>query len=346
MLDSCCLLNQTMTPFADIAQSTPTSNAIAAAVDQGYALGEVLECELLRRGFNHVYGLCFIDGRRVVARLCANRPRGAPNTDYEAALLAHLKAAGAAVAASLPTRCGAAATSMALPEGKRTLMLFEHLEGDPPGDALPDIEATGRGLALLHQAGQNYDGPTSRYALELPQLLGASVRSLCAAPTMDEGLRADVLAIAQRLDERIAAMPELTRVNCHGDCHGSNNFMTDSLEGTRIASFFDFDDAGPGLLAYELAVYLWAMLPRKVDADLDPLACEQWRHYISGYRSVRPIGAADFSAIASFVVVRHFWLLAEYAGRIDVWGTQTMPRTWLRKQVQLLIAWESLQTPQ
>lgn len=68
-----------MTPFADIAQTTPTSNAIAAAVNQGYALGEVLECELLRRGFNHVYGLRFIDGRRVVARLCANRPRGAPN---------------------------------------------------------------------------------------------------------------------------------------------------------------------------------------------------------------------------------------------------------------------------
>lgn len=135
-------------------------------------------------------------------------------------------------------------------------------------------------------------------------------------------------------------------MNCHGDCHGSNNFMTDSLEGARIASFFDFDDAGPGLLAYELAVYLWAMLPRKVDADLDPTAREQWRHYISGYRSVRPIEATDFAAIASFVAVRHFWLLAEYAGRIDVWGTQTMPRTWLRKQVQLLTAWESLQTPQ
>jgi hypothetical protein len=37
--------------------------------------------------------------------------------------------------------------------------------------------------------------------------------------------------------------------------------------------------------------------------------------------------------------------MGEYAGRIAVWGTQTMPTSWLRKQVELLTAWESLETP-
>ncbi|CAJ0822443.1 hypothetical protein [Ralstonia flaminis] len=59
----------------------------------------------------------------------------------------------------------------------------------------------------------------------------------------------------------------------------------------------------------------------------------------------RAIGDADFAAIALFVVVRHFWLMGEYAGRVDVWGTQAMTKTWLQKQVELLTAWESLQTP-
>jgi Ser/Thr protein kinase RdoA (MazF antagonist) len=328
-----------------VAQSTPTGKAVGQVVACDYALGQVVDCVLLRRGFNHVYGLRFADGRRAVARLSADRPRGAPNTDYEAAFLRHVKAAGAGVAASLPAREGAASTPMQLPEGVRRLMLFEHLEGDPPGESLPDVEATGRGLALLHEAGGSYRGPPSRYRLELPQLLRASLAHLCAAPTMDDALRADFTAIAQRLEARIEGTPSLTRVACHGDCHGSNNFMTEGADGARVASFFDFDDAGPGFLAYELCVYLWAMLPRKVGGELDGAERERWRRYLAGYRSVRAIGAADFEAIARFIAVRQFWLMGEYAGRIAVWGTQTMPASWLRKQVALLTAWETLQTP-
>jgi Ser/Thr protein kinase RdoA (MazF antagonist) len=328
-----------------IAQTTPTGNAIAQAVAHGYALGDIRDCALLRRGFNHVYGLSFTDGRRAVARLSAERPRGAANVDYEAALLAHLKAAGAAVAAALPARDGAVSIKMALPEGELALMLFEHLDGDPPGDVLPDIEATGRGLALLHEAGQDFKGAPSLYVLELPQLLHDSLERLSSAPTMDDTLRTEFAAIARGVEARIAAMPGLTRVHCHGDCHGSNNFMTDGPNGTRIASFFDFDDAGPGWLAYELCVYLWAILPRTAGGELDAAARERWRRYLAGYRSVRPIDSADFDAIGAFLAVRQFWLMGEYAGRIAVWGTQAMPTGWLRKQVALLTAWAALQTP-
>jgi Ser/Thr protein kinase RdoA (MazF antagonist) len=328
-----------------IAQTTPTGEAIGRAVAQGFAVGEVAHCALLRRGFNHVYGIDFAGGGRAVARLCAERPRGAPNTAYEAALLAHLKAAGVPVAASLPARDGAAAISMALPEGPRELMLFEHLEGDPPGESLADVEATGRGLALLHEAGQSYQGPASVYVLELPHLLEKPLQRLRTAPTMDDALRADFSGIAQRLAARIAALPGLTRVACHGDCHGSNNFMTDGAGGSRVASFFDFDDTGPGWLAYELCVYLWVLLPRKPGGALDAESLERWRRYIAGYRSVRPLAAADFEAISAFLAVRQIWLMGEYAGRLAVWGTQSMPTSWLRKQVELLTAWSSLETP-
>lgn len=328
-----------------IAQTTPTGAAIAQCVRRDYALADIVACELLRRGFNHVYGLRLADGQRAVARLSAARPRGAPNCAYEAALLIHLKARGAAVAAPLATRTGAAATTMDLPEGPRTLMLFEHLEGDAPGDALADIEATGRGLAQLHAAGEGYQGPASRYVLELPYLLDASLQRLSTAPTMDDGLRAAFGAIAQRLRERITALPALTRVACHGDCHGSNNFMRDGPGDTRLAAFFDFDDAGPGWLAYDLCVYLWVQLPRKADRPLDAAAHERWRRYLAGYRSLRPPPPADFEAIGAFVAVRQFWLMGEYAGRLDVWGTQSMPTAWLREQVGLLTAWAALATP-
>lgn len=330
---------------AAVAQTTPAGHAIARVVAQHYDLDGITECALFRRGFNHVYGLRFADGSQRVARLSADRPRGAPNVEYEAALLAHLQRAGVSVAASLPTRDGAAAATMQLPEGERVLMLFEHLAGEAPGDSLRDVEATGRALALLHEAGESFRGPDSLYALELPQLLWASLRHLGGAPTMDDALREAYTAIARRLEARIADLPALTRVVCHGDCHGSNNFMNDRPDGTRVASFFDFDDAGPGCLAYELCVYLWAMLPRKVGGALDASELERWRAYLAGYRSVRAIAQSDIDAIAAFVAVRQFWLLGEYAGRVAVWGTQTLPTSWLRKHVDVLAFWETMRTP-
>jgi Ser/Thr protein kinase RdoA (MazF antagonist) len=328
-----------------IAQSTPHGEAIAQVVKSAYALGDVTRCVLFRRGFNHVYGLTFAGGRRAVARLHAERPRGAPNTEYEAALLAHVQLAGVSVAACLPAADGAVAVPMQLPEGSRLLMLFEHLDGEPPGDNLADVEATGHDLALLHTAAEDYHGPASRYVLQLPHLLERPLRTLWGAPTMTDVLRVEFDAIAQRLAERIESLSGLARVACHGDCHGSNNFMVDGSEGRRVSSFFDFEETGPGWLAYELCVYLWAMLPRKPGGKLDEEALERWRRYLAGYRAVRPLAAADFDAIAAFVSVRQFWLMGEYAGRADVWGTESIPTSWLRKQVELLHAWDAMATP-
>ena len=336
-----------MITLADTAieQTTPTAQGIADVVSANYNSGEVIDCALLRRGFNHVYGLRFADGKQAVARLAAARPRGATNVTYEAALLTHLKTACAAVAATLPTSDEADCVLLALPEGERQFILFDHLEGETPGDCLADIEATGRGLALLHEAGNGYDGPESNYMLELPYLLDESLKRLLAAPTLDAHLRSEFSALAERLNEQIAAMADLTRVHCHGDCHGGNNFVNTAAAGGRVASFFDFDDAGPGQLAYDLGVFLWANMPQDVGSTLGEDALKKWRHYLDGYRSLRPICEADFAAIMPFVAMRQFWLMGEYAGRHAVWGTQAMPTSYLRKQAARMRDWEQLETP-
>ena len=337
-----------MITLADTAieQTTPTAQGIADVVSANYNFGKVVGCALLRRGFNHVYGLRFADGKQAVARLAAARPRGATNVSYEAALLTHLKTAGAAVAATLPTSGAADCVLLALPEGERQLILFDHLEGETPGDCLADIEATGRGLALLHEAGNGYVGPESNYTLELPYLLDESLKRLLSFPTLDAHLRSEFSALADQLNEQIAAIADLTRVHCHGDCHGGNNFVNTAADGSRVASFFDFDDAGPGHLSYDLCVFLWVNMPQGVGSTLDEDALKKWRHFLAGYRSVRPIGEADFAAIMPFVAVRQFWLMGEYAGRLAVWGTQAMPASYLRKQAARMRNWGQLSTPQ
>jgi Ser/Thr protein kinase RdoA (MazF antagonist) len=328
-----------------IAQSTPTAAAIAALVCRHFALGDISECELLRRSFNQVYGLRFGDGRRVVARLSSQRPRGEPNIAYEAALLRHLRQRGVPVAACLPAANGSDSVAVHLPEGERALMLFEHLAGEETSEAGEDIHALGQGLAALHSAAASYTGPPSRYSLDLDFLIDLPLARALQAPTMTDELRPQLRAIAARLRSRIEVTDGLSQVVCHGDCHGSNNFITTDAAGRKVAAFFDFDECGPGYLAYELAVYPWALHPRSADGEMSEKAMLRWRHFMDAYRAERAVTTQDIKAVPAFMMARQFWLMGEYAGRIPVWGSQAMPTSWLRRQVKMLKAWEAMELP-
>jgi len=329
----------------EIAQSTPTAASIASLVQAHYGLGQVVESEFLRRSFNQVYRLSFASGQRVVARLCAERPRGGPNTLFEAAALEHWAQLGCRVARCLPAASGEYAIHVPLAEGHRALMLFEHLDGEATGDSAEDIEALARGLAALHSAGESYQGLDSIYRLDLDYLLLAPLQGLLRAPTMTAELRPQFEQLGQRLHDDILALGDLCHVLCHGDAHGSNNFVVQDAEGQREAVFFDFDEAGPGYLAYELAVYPWCLYPRAPEVPPSDKMKTQWQRFISAYREARPVAGADLAAIARFMAVRQFWLLGEYAGRVPVWGSQAIPTDYLRRQVSMLRAWETLELP-
>ena len=329
----------------EFAQSTPTAGSIAALVQARYGLGEVVESEFLRRSFNQVYRLSFASGRRVVARLCAERPRGGPNVLFEAAALEHLARAGCHVSRCVPTATGEIAIQVPLPEGARTLILFEYMEGEFTGEASTDIQAFAHGMAALHQAGESYQGPASTYVLDLNHLLLRPLEGLLRAPSMTDELRPQFEKLGMRLHDEILALGELSHVLCHGDAHGQNNFIVTDAEGHSQAIFFDFDETGPGYLAYELAVYPWNMYPRVPDVQPRDEVVRRWKDYISAYCDRRPVADVDLAAIARFMAVRQFWLLGEYAGRVPVWGSQTMTTGQLRRQVALLHQWETLELP-
>ncbi len=329
----------------EIAQSTPTAASIGALVQRHYGLGQVVKTEFLRRSFNQVYRLDLASGRQLVARLCAERPRGGPNAAFEAAALAHWSQAGCQVSRCVPTPRGEVAVQVDLAEGPRALMLFDYLEGEFTSDAAEDIVAFAHGLAGLHNAGASYQGPGSRYTLDLDYLLLRPLEGLLRAPTMTAAFRPQFEALATRLHHDILAFGELTRVLCHGDAHGSNNFIVPGAQGQRQAVFFDFDEAGPGYLSYELAVYPWSLYPRTPDGVVSGKVQTQWRNFIGAYQEKRRLTNADLAAIARFMAVRQFWLLGEYAGRVPVWGSQAMPTDYLRRQLTMLQQWETLELP-
>jgi Ser/Thr protein kinase RdoA (MazF antagonist) len=317
-----------------VTYSTASADAVAMLVGAAYDLPAPLRCHLVKRGFNDSFAVTAADQARYVLRISGRRRRGDADVDAETAFLAYLDAAGVPVAPAVRNRAGALFGEAALPEGSRPMVLFRYAEGRPPDlDAAEDARAQGITLARLHTAAEAFPGRQSgRYRLDLDHLLHRPLAALREYRDMPEQAARYFRELTQRLDASVNALPDLSRVRCHGDCHGINAHIITEGKRAGEACFFDFDDGGFGYLAYDLAVHLWAQVSFQRDRHA------MWHAFIAGYRSVRAIAPADFAAISLFVAIRHIWLMGEYAERESEWGTESM--TWLPQEAEFLRAWE------
>ena len=322
--------------------TTAAAISIARWVAQHYGL-PVQQCALIRRGLNDNYAVRSADGTRYVARLYSIRPRGGFNVDFEVALLEHLASKGASVAAPVLMADRRTHVQLQFPEGLRALALFRHAEGTTP-DTLDDFDLTGRALAHIHEAARDYVGPPSRYTLDGHHLAGRTLAYLKVYPELSEDLLETYRRLVHRLLEELTEVEDgLTRVVCHGDTHGFNNHVSTDAAGTKKTMFFDFDDAGPGFLAYDLSVLPWSYLFRKSLKEPDDALRERWMHYLRGYRAGGgEVSKRDIAALPLFVQLRHLWNLGEAAGRLHHWGTNSAPVDWLQKQVDMFEAWKGL----
>ena len=320
--------------------STATAKSVSNFLATQYALQSPIECTLLRRGFNDSFEALAADGQRYVLRLSCRRLRGEADVASETDFLAYLDAVGVPVAAPVPARDGALFTSALLPEGSRPAVLFRHIEGrSPKADVAVDARAQGITLARIHAAAKDYGGTkATRYRLDLDHLLHRQAAAVMGVRTLATKTREYLTGLTSRLAASVAAAGDLTWTFCHGDCHGGNARIAEAGPRSGQAIFFDFDDGGPGYLAYDVAVYLWAnvFLQRRM---------AMWHAFIDGYRSIGPITASDFDALNLFVPIRHIWLMGEYAGRIAEWGSEAVPAAWLAQQADLLQAWEDEKLP-
>jgi Ser/Thr protein kinase RdoA (MazF antagonist) len=312
--------------------TTSRAEAVASFVARHYALPEPLRCRMLHRGFNDVYLIVTATGERYVFRLSHHRARGAADVRTETDFLAHLARCGVPVAAPVQTREGSLFVHGRAPEGMREGVLFHALAGRAPAmNSAADARANGLTLAKLHDAAESFRPSAPLYRLDLDHLLRRPLARIRDSEVLQEaGVNAvDLEEIATRTAERIERYDGLTWTHCHGDCHGGNARITDSGE----AAFFDFDDGGPGYLAYDLSVFLWAKVSFGQELH------DVWHAFVDGYRSIRPIAPGDFEAVHAFVIVRHFWLMGEYASRTREWGSE--PVDWIARETGFLRSWEA-----
>jgi Ser/Thr protein kinase RdoA (MazF antagonist) len=334
------------------AYSTISAGSIAAVLDQRYAIAPVAKCRLFQRGFNDTYELEGANGRSYMARLSNRRFRGPANVDYETALLMHLHRAGIVVGVPVSDREGRLWSAHDAPEGPRELAVFERLNGrgllsavrragNADEQTLADVAALGESLARIHLAGESFDGPPSLYRLEGPLMVDGPLGQLVAVfeGELEEDARAAAASLRARLD---ACAATLSVGHCHGDNHAGNNFIADASDGASVAGWFDFDDGGPGFLAYDLATFLWSLLLRTPAGDMTEEIPPLWRTFITAYRGGRPIPDSDYGALGVLVAVRHFWIMGNFASRLP---NTPVPVDWFRQAMDLVRKWEGLVAP-
>jgi Ser/Thr protein kinase RdoA (MazF antagonist) len=311
--------------------TTPQAGAVAQFIERHYLLTGPFRCQMLHRGLNDVYLVIAATGKRYVFRLSHHRARGSADVATETAFLAHVARLGVPVAAPIPTRDGALFLRGKAPEGNRDGVLFDALDGRVPvATSAADARANGVTLALVHNSAETFRANAAFYHLDLDHLLRRPLaRVLDSGIVEDAGVRDDLENIANRTGMAIEAFDNLGWTYCHGDCHGFNARITDVGE----AAFFDFDDGGPGYLAYDLSVFLWA----KVSFGRKLIA--MWDSFVDGYRAVRPIASNDFEATHWFVIVRHIWMMGEHASRVQEWGRESVG--WIAREADFLKAWET-----
>ena len=320
-------------PSLPVLYSTPLATAVADFVSTHYDLPGSIECKLLRRGWNDTFEVRTKDAERFIFRISKRRARGDADVASETAFLAYLDGKDIPVAAAVPVHDGSLFTSALFPEGQRPAVLFRYAEGRPSRAA--DAKANGMTLARIHDvAGGFAAGDKARYRLDLDHLLHRPLSAILALEGLSETVRTGLVDLTGRLSTGLAECAGLSWTHCHGDCHGYNANI--ALEGPRAgqAVFFDFDEGGPGYLAYDLAVFLWCCV------SFGQKQHQFWHAFIEGYRTIRELPHADFEAVHLFVPIRHLWLVGEYASRVHEWGRQAVPVDWIATQLDFMLSWE------
>lgn len=190
--------------------------------------------------------------------------------------------------------------------GERFVDLFEFIEGEAPDESELNapFRRLGRTTALLHLHARNWQRPPffERLVWDFDGCIGVGANwgDWRAAPGLGTEGRAVLEQAANVIRQRLDAFgngPERFGL-IHSDLRLANLLETGGE--TRV---IDFDDCGLGWFLYDLASALSFIETRPDVPDL----VEAW---LSGYRSVSDLSAAEEAEIPTFILLRRMTLLA------------------------------------
>ena len=216
--------------------------------------------------------------------------------------------AGVDVPITVPTTEGCRYTQVQCPDGARFAGLLKWVEGDELGSITAkdeDSESTiesfrllGQLIAQLHNHAVEWSIPRgfSRHSFDVDGFVGEQPfwGRYWESPLLEEAQQADLSSIRAEI-ERVLSSYKQTQSNyslIHADLHPHNVIV----QGSRL-HIIDFDDAGFGWHAYDLAVALYRMKDTSHYQDAKS-------SLLNGYSDLRNVNQGDEKMIEMFHVVR------------------------------------------
>jgi Ser/Thr protein kinase RdoA (MazF antagonist) len=290
--------------------STPGLAVLAEILDSRYDLGELIDAELLQHNLDASYLWRTWRGVYVV-RAHNHRWWSAAEIAGEMSVLSHLSGRGIRVPTPVAARNGAQLTTLEAPEGPRPLTVVEYLSGR---DFLPRHDARDYGalVARLHSEMMDFELPASRRGPTIENLMQDAFDPILRQTRSGSELHDYVSDLKMRVETRIGTLGIGQFPQCF--CHGDLNFANCVRTGDGALGLYDFECCGPGLRAYDLAVFRWTQ-------KLVGLHDDVWNLFLDGYGA---LGDEELAAIDLLALVRQMWMIGHDARRtaLQLLGTR------------------------
>ncbi|MFT3861795.1 phosphotransferase enzyme family protein [Micropruina sp.] len=256
-------------PFAKVARRTQVERLRRLAVRDLPAWGLAdARVRLLLHGYNTTFRIDAADGRRYALRLNTAMPKPEPNLLAEVSWLAAIAAdTGLRVPTPQRTLSGDWAARVPSPDHGRSVaaVLFSWLDGRDLGNrpTLDRARVVGRAMAILHDHASGWSLPAGAELPRFDNVLTDLPNRFDDHPALNAEAREVVLAAYQRAQAcQDQAFATDAIIPLHADLHGGNlkwvstgstggGSSGDGLANLRV---FDFDDAGLGVPALDLAI--------------------------------------------------------------------------------------------
>ncbi len=316
--------------FIDVSARTQVRRlrALAARALPAWGLSDA-SLRLLNHGYNTTFRVDADDGRRFALRVNVIPTKTDAHLRAEVAWLAALAAeTDLRVPTPQPTREGDWAAYVPSPDHGRDLplVLFSWLDGRNLGfkPRLGQVRVVGEAMALLHHHAATWRLPSDGALPLFDDVLTGLPNRFGDHPALDADARAVLtaaLARAQDLQDQAFTADQV--IPLHADLHGGNL----KWHGGRL-SVFDFDDAGRGVPALDLAISSYYL---RVDAAYEEMLRE-------GYARVRPLPQLSDEAFEGMVAGRNLLLLDDLLEQQNVELRGMIPR-YAEASVRRLRGW-------
>ncbi|MBL0740047.1 phosphotransferase enzyme family protein [Chryseolinea lacunae] len=310
--------------------STLSSKALKDYLAQRYALN-VLACRYLLRGVSDTY-VIECPNEKYIFKLYRDAHRSLTEIKGEVALLEALTQKGAKVAGVVADAQGQTVQALSAAEGTRHGVLFKFAPGKNVYDLTPNqLTVLGHEMAFIHNITATLTLPFARKAYTLHTTLTQPLEVVKPFfrdfPEGHAALVAEAAYATKTLEE--LGSDTFGQGYCHYD-YLPKNFHFDEHDNITL---FDFDFAGWGFLANDLAAFsihlYFHMVHKKITQEE---AASAFHTLVRNYRQYRPLSDNELLAIPALGVM--FWLfyLGFQCENFDDWSNTFMGPRYLRER--------------